>query len=153
MRKFDANKTYIIMKALTIKNIAQALSFMTIAIFATLISNPVYAQSQNVATAINVDQQLTIKGKVSDDKGPLLGVNIVLKGSKIGVITDENGEFTFPKSLSSGDILVFSYLGFEKQNIIIDAKTTYINLLMSSDLVEMMGAPNADKPYKSKRSN
>jgi hypothetical protein len=83
----------------------------------------------------------------------LLGVNIVLKGSKIGVMTDENGEFTFPKSLSSGDILVFSYLGYEKQDIKIDAKTTYINLIMSSDLIEMMGAPSSDKPYKSKRSN
>lgn len=137
----------------TTKKIVKTISFMAIALLATLISNPVYAQTKNAVSTTAADQNISIKGKVTDEKGPLLGVNIMLKDSKIGVITDENGEFTFPKSLSSGDILVFSYLGYEKQDIKIDSKTTYINLLMSSDLIEMMGAPSADKPYKSKRSN
>ncbi|MEH6535081.1 MAG: carboxypeptidase-like regulatory domain-containing protein [Psychroserpens sp.] len=141
------------MKTLTMKKIAKTLSFMAIAVIATLIANPMYAQMQNVATATIVDQQLTVKGKVSDKKGPLPGVNIALKGSEIGAATDENGAFTFPKLLSSGDVLVFSFLGFEKQEIKIDANTTFINLVMSSDLIEIMGAPNTDKPYKSKRSN
>jgi hypothetical protein len=126
---------------------------MAIALVTTLLSNPLYAQNKNVATASILDQELTIKGKVTDEKGPLPGVNIILKGSKIGAITDENGEFTFPKLLSSGDILVFSFLGYDKQEIKIDAKTTYINLLMSDQLIEMMGAPTTNKPYKSKRSN
>jgi len=138
------------MKTQTIKKITQILGIVMIT---ALFSCPSFAQSKDTATTTAADQQLTVKGKVTDDKGPLLGVNIVLKGSKVGVITDENGEFTFPKSLSSGDILVFSYLGYEKQNIKIDANTTYINLIMSSDLVEMMGAPSSNKPYKSKRFN
>lgn len=151
--RFDVNKTYIIMKTTT-KKIVKAISFMAIAIIATLISNPVYAQqTQNTVSTTAADQNISVTGKVTNEKGPLLGVNIMLKDSKIGIITDENGEFTFPKSLSAGDILVFSYLGYEKQDIKIDSKTTYINLLMSSDLIEMMGAPSADKPYKSKRSN
>ncbi|MFT5242377.1 MAG: hypothetical protein ACJA1H_000285 [Glaciecola sp.] len=138
----------------TTKKIVKAISFMAIAIIATLISNPVYAQqTQNTVSTTAADQNISVTGKVTNEKGPLLGVNIMLKDSKIGIITDENGEFTFPKSLSAGDILVFSYLGYEKQDIKIDSKTTYINLLMSSDLIEMMGAPSADKPYKSKRSN
>jgi len=141
------------MKTLTMKKIAQALSFLAIFMIAALISNPVYAQTQNVTTASILEQQFTVKGKVSDDKGPLPGVNIILKGSKVGAVTDENGAFTFPKTLSSGDILIFSFLGYEKQEIKIDAQTTFINLVMSSDLVEIMGAPNTDKPYKSKRSN
>jgi hypothetical protein len=138
------------MKTQTIKKIMQLIGIMMIT---ALLSSPLQAQDKKVTTSTVASQEFTVKGKVTDEKGPLLGVNIVLKGSKIGVITDENGEFTFPKSLSSGDVLVFSYLGYEKQNIKIDAQTTYINLIMSSDLIEMMGAPSSDKPYKSKRSN
>lgn len=108
--------------------------------------NPVSAQ-----TTSNTD--FSVKGIVSDETGPLPGVNIVLKGDKIGTTTDENGAFTFPKLLSSGDVLVFSFLGYEKQEIKIDSNTTVINVIMSSTLVEIMGAPNTDKPYKSKRSN
>ncbi|MEM5563836.1 carboxypeptidase-like regulatory domain-containing protein [Psychroserpens sp. AS72] len=138
------------MKTQTIKKITMLFGIM---MFTALFSSTIYAQNKDVTTAAVADQELTVKGKVTDEKGPLLGVNVVLKGSKIGVITDKNGEFTFPKSLSSGDVLVFSYLGYEKQDIKIDAKTTYINLLMSSDLIEMMGAPSSEKPFKSKRSN
>ena len=138
------------MKTTTIVN---AISFMVIAIIAALICNPAHAQTPNVATASAVDQELTIKGKVTDEKGPLPGVNIVLKSSKIGTVTDENGEFTFPESLSSGSVLIFSFLGYDKQEIKINAKMTYINLLMSDNIIEIMGAPNTDKPYKAKRSN
>ncbi|WP_456438534.1 carboxypeptidase-like regulatory domain-containing protein [Psychroserpens sp.] len=115
---------------------------------ATVAFNSMSAQTQSTSNT-----EITVKGIVSDDKGPLPGVNIVLKGSKIGAITDENGAFTFPKELSSGDVLIFSFLGYEKQEIKIDTSTTFINLILSTDLVEIMGAPNTDKPYKSKRKN
>jgi hypothetical protein len=116
--------------------------------FATIAFNSVAAQTQ---TTLNTE--IEVKGIVSDETGPIPGVNIVLKGSKIGVITDKNGAFTFPNSLRSGDILVFSFLGYEKEEIKIDANTTFINLVLSSDFVEIMGAPNTNLPYKSKRSN
>lgn len=138
------------MKTQTFKKITQ---FFGILMITVLFSSPMNAQSKDAAAATVADQELTVKGKVTDDNGALPGVNIVLKGSKVGAVTDVNGEFTFPKSLSSGDILVFSYLGYDKQEVKIDSKTTFINLLMSDDVIEMMGAPNTDKPYKSKRSN
>ncbi|MFD2916511.1 carboxypeptidase-like regulatory domain-containing protein [Psychroserpens luteus] len=138
------------MKTLTIKKITQLLGIMMIT---ALFSNPIYAQNKDVASSTVTSQDITIKGKVMDENGPLPGVNIVLKGSKTGAVTDVNGEFTFPKSLSSGDVLIFSFLGYDKQEIKIDGKTTYINLLMSNDIIEIMGAPSTDKPYKSKRSN
>ena len=140
------------MKTLKMKRITQTLGLIGVVMIATLIANPLYAQTQVAVTASVVDQQLTVKGKVSDDKGPLLGVNIVLKDGKVGTVTDKNGAFTFPKALNPGDVLVFSFLGYEKQEIKIDADTTYINLILSSDLVEIMGAVSTDKPYKSKRS-
>nr|WP_321221896.1 carboxypeptidase-like regulatory domain-containing protein [uncultured Psychroserpens sp.] len=138
------------MKKQTFKKITLLLGIM---MFSALFSNSIFAQSKVEATTSKAQQNLIVKGKVTDDKGALPGVNVVLKGSKVGAVTDENGEFTFPQSLSSGDVLVFSYLGYNKQNITIDAQTTYINLLMSDNVIEIMGAPSTDKPYKSKRSH
>ena len=134
-------------------NILKTLSLLTITIVVSYFTNPIYAQNQKVATGSIADQEMTVTGKVTDEKGPLSGVNIVLKGSKVGVITDINGMYTFPKSLSSGDVLVFSFLGYDKQEVTIDSKTRVINIVMSDNYIEIMGAPNTNQPYKSKRSH
>jgi TonB-linked SusC/RagA family outer membrane protein len=56
----------------------------------------------------------TTKGRVSDEKGnPLPGVNIVKKGTKIGVTTDAAGIFSI--DVNEGDVLVFKLIGFEDQ--------------------------------------
>lgn len=112
-----------------------------------LISNTVFAQSDASA------EQITVKGLVSDEDGPLPGVSITLKNVKVGTTTNTKGEFTFPRSLSVGDILVFSYLGYETQEIKIRKNTSFIKLMLTSDLIEILGAVNEDKPYKSKRKN
>lgn len=141
------------MKTITTNRIAKVLGSLIIVMLVGLNSNMTYAQNTQNDMTSSADQKLTVKGKVSDDEGPLPGVNIVLKGSKVGAVTDENGMFTFPQALSSGDVLVFSFLGFENQEIKVTPKNTFINLMMTSEFVEMMGAPNSDKPYRSKRSN
>jgi cytoskeletal protein RodZ len=134
-------------------NILKTLSLLTITIVVSYFANPIYAQNQKVATRSIADQEMTVTGKVTDEKGPLSGVNIVLKGSKVGVITDINGMYTFPKSLSSGDVLVFSFLGYDKQEVKIESKTTVVNIVMSDNYIEIMGAPSTNQPYKSKRSH
>ncbi|WP_299338845.1 carboxypeptidase-like regulatory domain-containing protein [uncultured Psychroserpens sp.] len=118
-----------------------------ILMFTLLATNPVYAQSDNA------QDQFTVKGIVSDEEGPLPGVNVTLKYADVGTSTDRNGAFTFPKALKPGDILVFSYLGYETQEIKIKKNTRLIKLLLTTDLVEILGAVNDDKPYKSKRKN
>ena len=140
------------MKAKT-TNILKTLSLLTITLVVSCFTNPIFAQNQKVATTSIADQEITVTGKVTDEKGPLSGVNIILKGSKVGVITDINGMYTFPKSLTSGDVLVFSFLGYDKQEVKIDSKTTMVNIVMSDNYIEMMGAPSTNKPYKSKRSH
>ena len=101
--------------------------------------------------AQNAAQGKTIKGVVTTEEGPLYGANIILKGSDVGTTTNENGEFTFPRALSASDVLVISYLGYEKQEIRITANKTYYEIKMTDDLVEILGAPASEKPYKSKR--
>lgn len=58
-------------------------------------------------------QQMDIKGVVSDQSGePLPGVSISVKGTTSGTITDMNGYFTI--QAKKGNILVFSYIGYQK---------------------------------------
>ncbi len=73
-----------------------------------------------------------VKGRVTDDKGePLPGVSIAIKGTKIGTTTDNNGSY----SVSAPDgnaILVFSFVGFSKQEIFIQGRTA-INVQLQTE--------------------
>ncbi|RIV23857.1 SusC/RagA family TonB-linked outer membrane protein [Fibrisoma montanum] len=60
-------------------------------------------------------QTAMIKGVVSDDKGqPIPGVNVVIKGTLNGAVTDATGAYalTPARTLKPGDVLVFSFVGF-----------------------------------------
>lgn len=62
-------------------------------------------------------EQKTIKGKVTGTKGePLPGVNVILKGTKIGVTTDFDGNFTIEVP-DSNSILVVSFTGFVTKEV------------------------------------
>ena len=126
----------------------RAFTFIGIVLMTLLVANTTYAQTDKASA-----DAVTVKGLVSDEEGPLPGVNVTLKFAEVGTSTDRNGTFTFPKALKVGDVLVFSYLGYETQEIRIRKNMTFIKLLLSTDLVEILGAVNEDKPYKSKRSN
>ena len=56
-------------------------------------------------------QQIAIRGVVTDGKDALPGVNVVIKGTTNGVTTDFNGNYEL--TASSGDVIVFTYLGFK----------------------------------------
>jgi len=57
----------------------------------------------------------------SDDNIPIPGVNIFEKGTQNGTITDFDGKFTIEVS-SPDAILVFSYIGFDKQEVQVSGK-------------------------------
>ena len=77
----------------------------------------------------------TITGKVVDEQGNTLpGVNVMKKGSKTGVSTDFEGNFTI--DANKGEILVFSYIGFNNQEIQIrDNKN--LKIVMKSEAQQM----------------
>jgi TonB-linked SusC/RagA family outer membrane protein len=63
-----------------------------------------------------------IKGKVVDENGvPAPGVSVRVKGSTTGTITDSNGNF----SLNAPDnaVLIFSFLGYENQEVAVAGKS------------------------------
>jgi TonB-linked SusC/RagA family outer membrane protein len=59
-----------------------------------------------------------ISGVVIDAKGePLIGVSILIKGTTSGTITDVNGKFTLPPVSSNNPTFVFSYIGYDAQEV------------------------------------
>lgn len=66
--------------------------------------------------AVAQSPALQIKGNVKDvKKEPLIGVNIMIKGTTTGVITNLEGDFTLQAKV--GDVFVVSYVGYTSQEI------------------------------------
>jgi iron complex outermembrane recepter protein len=82
--------------------------------------------------------QQRIKGIVTsmEDGSPLPGVNIVVKGSTQGVVSDANGKYTIDVPDPKGT-LVFSFVGFLTEEIAIDDRNT-IDLVMTPS-IETLG--------------
>lgn len=58
--------------------------------------------------------QTTLKGKVVDEfKKPIVGVNVFVKGTYDGSITDSNGDFSFVTNAKGSQTLQLSFLSFE----------------------------------------
>jgi len=76
--------------------------------------------------------QSVISGKVVDDSGiPLPGVTVQEMNVVNGTITDIDGTYALEVQKST-EFLVFSYLGFKKQEVAINGLTT-IDVVMSQD--------------------
>jgi TonB-linked SusC/RagA family outer membrane protein len=74
-----------------------------------------------------------LTGQVIDSNNmPLPGVSVVIKGTTVGTITDFDGNYSLNTELSDSKVLVFSYIGFKTQEIIVDGKSV-INVLMEED--------------------
>lgn len=80
-----------------------------------------YRFENNYITLVQKSQSVTqnkkkISGKIVDSTGePVIGANIVEKGTTNGTITDLNGNFTL--EVSSKSILLVSYIGYAPQEV------------------------------------
>ncbi|MEO9571357.1 MAG: SusC/RagA family TonB-linked outer membrane protein [Polaribacter sp.] len=80
--------------------------------------------------------QEEITGTVTDEeKIPLVGVTVQIKGTKKGVSTDFDGNYSIP-GLKTDDVLVFSSLGFQKQSIKVGDKKV-INVVLKEAFNEL----------------
>ncbi|MBC9795541.1 SusC/RagA family TonB-linked outer membrane protein [Sinomicrobium weinanense] len=78
-------------------------------------------------------QQKNISGIITaeEDGIPLMGVNIVVKGKAVGTVTGPDGDYAL--SVPDGsEVLVFSFMGFETQEIPINNRPE-INVVLKSD--------------------
>ena len=86
-----------------------------------------------VVTTQSFAQTTTVSGKVTDMESgeALVGVNVFIKGTQTGTITDINGEYSLPAE--SNDVLVFSYVGYVPEEVAVGNQTN-INIGMALDL-------------------
>ncbi len=70
---------------------------------------------------ITYAQKKAISGNVTDATGPLTGVTVIIKGTTIGAETDFDGNYTI--QASTGQTLVFSYLGYKTEERVIGNQT------------------------------
>ena len=106
----------------------------------------------NTVSAQEIKVKGIVKGKSLEQTDVLNGANIFLKGTKTGTTSNRKGEFTFPKKLKVGDVLIFSYLGFIKKRVKITSNSNNLTIVLDEDNNEMLGALNSNKRYSSKRS-
>ena len=111
-------------------------------------------QAQDATTT--TETSFVVKGNVSDETGPLPGVNVILQGSRTGTATDDAGNFMFPIKLKKGDVLIFSYVGMESQKLVINNKESAANIALVIDMsmVEIIvtGKVATKKVYTSKKN-
>lgn len=74
-----------------------------------------------------------VKGKVTsaDDGNPLPGVNVVIKGTPIGTVTDEYGNYQLHLN-DAQQLLVFSSIGFKSQEVPVNRPE--VNIALSADV-------------------
>jgi len=80
------------------------------------------------------EQSRTITGKVVSDDTPegLPGVNVILKGTSTGTVTDINGEYSIDVP-SNESVLVFSSVGFVKEEIVVGNRSV-IDMNLVADI-------------------
>ncbi len=78
-------------------------------------------------------QTRTVTGQVTsvEDNSPLPGVNVVLKGSSSGTVTDAEGRFSIAAAM--GNTIVFSYIGFTPEEVVVSESST-INVTLAPDV-------------------
>jgi len=84
--------------------------------------------------AITMQQARRITGKVTDVRGSAIpGVSVVLKGTAIGVTTNNDGNYSLTSS-ADAKILVFSFVGMISQEIPIGNKTV-IDVVLAEEIL------------------
>ncbi|NOR75173.1 MAG: SusC/RagA family TonB-linked outer membrane protein, partial [Draconibacterium sp.] len=79
-------------------------------------------------------QTVNISGKVTDSKGETLpGVNVVVKGTTTGVVSNVDGEYTL-SGVSSDATLQFSFIGFRTFEMAVNSQST-INATLEEDFI------------------
>lgn len=75
----------------------------------------------------------TISGVIVSevDNEPLVGVNVVQKGTTNGVMTDLDGKFTL--TVPDGSIVQLSYIGFEEQQLVVKPNVTAYQIVLKED--------------------
>ena len=92
----------------------------------------VYQANVAIPNAKEVTQMRKISGKVVDSNGiPVIGANVIKKGSDSGTITDIDGNFVLDGTFNG--VLVISFIGYKTQEISLNNNTDLSNIILRED--------------------
>ena len=115
--------------------------FMKLCSFLLLINVSVaFASASNSRTSLSsesiMQSGITVTGTVVDTEGLTMpGVNIIVKGTTTGVITDIDGNFRISVP-DKNSVLVFSFVGYTAQDIVVGNQTN-IKVTLQADALEL----------------
>lgn len=82
-----------------------------------------------------ISAQQTVTGTVSDESGPLPGVNVLEQGTSNGTTTDFDGNYSL--RVGENAILVFSYVGYQTQEVAVNNRSVVnLNMAISSESLD-----------------
>ncbi len=82
-------------------------------------------------------EKIVIRGKVTDkNKQPLPGVTVLLKGTTVGVVSDNEGKYELNLTSGTTLTLVFSFVGMQTQEVKY-AGQQELNIVMQEDVAQM----------------
>ncbi|TRX58310.1 SusC/RagA family TonB-linked outer membrane protein [Fulvivirga sp. M361] len=82
-------------------------------------------------------QDKVVTGTVTsqEDGIPLPGVNVLVKGTALGTITDIDGSYSISVP-NTANVLIFSYIGYSREEVNIEGKSV-INIAMITDVQQL----------------
>src|SRR5579859_71276 len=93
-----------------------------------------------ILSSMAASAQTKITGKVigSDDKQPVIGATVKIKGTNVGVVTDVNGAFAL--NANNGDVLAISYIGYQTKSVTVTGASlgTIVLAVTNSTLNEVV---------------
>ncbi|MDW3650158.1 MAG: carboxypeptidase-like regulatory domain-containing protein [Bacteroidia bacterium] len=146
-------------------------SLLGISLFTFFPITNTHAQSNNVPQAIDLtylemakvqrptktSDTFRVRGVVVDESDePMPGASVLVKGTTNGVFTDVDGKFIL-EGVSKTDVLIFSYVGYEREEYNIkknqsDIQEYVLDVKMEMDHLAIMGEVAVAQIYSSKKT-
>ena len=79
----------------------------------------------------------TVSGTVTDDSGPMFGVNVVVEGTFVGTTTDVDGRYALDLDFDGGaQTLLFSYVSYAAERRTVTGPVTGLDVAMTQDILD-----------------
>jgi len=102
----------------------QQLTYSIVKNNVVILAEKIVSKQEGAKTILIEPNPIEIQGKVKDEKGnPLPNASVIIKGTKKGVTTDANGDFTIEVP-DSRTVLIISFTGFKSQEVQVGDRTT-----------------------------
>lgn len=92
------------------------------------------SDASDIVSNIADDRNWTIQGQVLENiepPFPLAGVNIVVKGTTLGTVSDGNGYFSI--KAQKGDVLIFRYIGFKDYEYVVSRAISNLTVSLNAE--------------------